>query len=328
MQKTVWRYRRRHLHCKFAVRLPHRCKVYCRKQLRKGHGNVAVQFLFLGKPRLFDCDSGNKTVAIGVRHRSCGVCTPCIYVAQRFAVPQKTANATFFARLLQLERRGRFRNFGGVFRAVGWRLGGIVFHAGRHCGKFFTATIFTQRRCRICPWSAGNDQRRHCRVQLFRHLHRYRFVQFFTFFRGNLRVCTKHNFFGKKTSETPRLPQNETDTGFHSHNNQFCTGKTAVMLKEYGKNPYTTDIFFDFYSAVATCQNAIKHIFKKHLHKKRQCNAMLHCLHDICFSAVFVKCVNTIKHNFPKAFALENQFNQHCTADRFLYFLTWRFAMC
>ena len=27
--------------------------------------------------------------------------------------------------------------------------------------------------------------------------------------------------------------------------------------------------FFDFYSAVATCQNAIKHIFKKHLHKKK-----------------------------------------------------------
>lgn len=268
MQKTVWRYRRRPLHCKFAVRLPHRCKVYCRKQLRKGHGNVAVQFLFIGKPRLFDCDSGNKTVAIGVRHRSCGVCTPCIYVAQRFAVPQKTANATFFARLLQLERRWRFRNFGGVFRAVGWGLGGIVFHAGRHCGKFFTATIFTQRRCRICPWSAGNDQRRHCRVQLLRHLHRYRFVQFFTFFRGNLRVCTKHNFFGKKTSETPRLPQNETDTGFHSHNNQFCTGKTAVTLKQHGKTLALPTIFRFLLGGLQYVKTHLNTIFRKHLPKK------------------------------------------------------------
>ena len=39
---------------------------------------------------------------------------------------------------------------------------------------------------------------------------------------------------------------------------------------------------------------------------------MLHCLYDIFLLfpyAVFVKCVNTIKHNFPKAFALKNQFN-------------------
>ncbi len=39
---------------------------------------------------------------------------------------------------------------------------------------------------------------------------------------------------------------------------------------------------------------------------------MLHCFYDIFLPfpyAVFVKCVNTLKHNFPKAFALKNQFN-------------------
>ena len=70
--------------------------------------------------------------------------------------------------------------------------------------------------------------------------------------------------------------------------------------------------FFDFYSAVATCQNAIKHIFKKHLHQKKG-NATQCCTAFMIFfclsHTVFVKCVNTLKHNFPKAFALKNQFN-------------------
>ena len=44
-----------------------------------------------------------------------------------------------------------------------------------------------------------------------------------------------------------------------------------------------------------------------------------------CLShTVFVKCVNTLKHNFPKAFALKINSTQHCTTDIFLYFLTRR----
>ena len=63
--------------------------------------------------------------------------------------------------------------------------------------------------------------------------------------------------------------------------------------------------------------------FQKTFHKKRQCNTMLHCLYDIFLPfpyAVFVKCVNTLKHNFPKAFALKINSTQHCITDIFFNF--------